>query len=84
MKFDVNTLLIKLSSRKFWALLAGLIGSILIAFNVDENSITQITAIIGGFASIAVYILGESFKDYGREKNKTEVVVIEKEADKIV
>lgn len=79
MKFDMNILLNKLASRKFWALLAGLIGAILISFNVDENSIAQITAIIGGFSSIVVYVLGESLIDQARAKNVQEVILVKEE-----
>lgn len=53
----------KLSSRKFWALLAGFIGSLLVAFNVGENEIAQVTAVLTSFGSIAVYILAEASID---------------------
>lgn len=53
----------KLSSRKFWALLAGFIASLLVAFNFAENDIAQVTAIITAFGSVAVYILGEAYVD---------------------
>lgn len=53
----------KLSSRKFWALVAGFVGSLLVAFNVSEGSISQVTAIITAFGSVAVYILAESSVD---------------------
>lgn len=81
MKINKEVLLQKISSRKFWALLAGLVGAILLSFNVDENSIAQITAIIGGFASIFVYTLSESFVDSARAKNQPEVIVVEKEVE---
>lgn len=60
MKIDWKS---KLSSRKFWALIAGFIGSLLVAFNVGENEIAQVTAIITAFGSVAVYILAESSVD---------------------
>lgn len=53
----------KLSSRKFWALLAGFIGSMLIVFNVGDNDIAQVTAVITAFGSVAVYILAEAGVD---------------------
>lgn len=56
-------ILTKLSSRKFWALLAGFISSLLLAFNLGENDIAQITAIITAFGSVAVYILAEASVD---------------------
>lgn len=53
----------KLASRKFWALVAGLVSSLLVAFNVSEGSIAQVTAIITAFGSVAVYIFAESSVD---------------------
>jgi hypothetical protein len=61
----------KISSRKFWALLAGLIGSVLVVANVDENQIAQVTAIVTGFGTIAVYIFAEASVDRANvEANK--------------
>lgn len=60
MKIDWKS---KLSSRKFWALVAGFVGSLLVAFNVSKGSISQVTAIITAFGSVAVYILAESSVD---------------------
>lgn len=60
MKIDWKS---KLSSRKFWALVAGFVGSLLVTFNVSEGSISQVTAIITAFGSVAVYILAESSVD---------------------
>ncbi|MEN0666897.1 hypothetical protein [Caldifermentibacillus hisashii] len=75
MKIDWKS---KLSSRKFWALVAGFVGSLLVAFNVSKGSISQVTAIITAFGSVAVYILAESSvdkankgeDDSSNEKNK--------------
>lgn len=58
----------KLSSRKFWALIAGFIASLLVVFNFSENEIAQVTAVITAFGSIAVYILGEAYVDGQRAK----------------
>lgn len=56
----------KLTSRKFWMALVGFITSILIAFNVDEGSIAQITSIIMSGATLITYILAEGFVDAAR------------------
>lgn len=56
----------KLSSRKFWALLAGFIGSMLVVFNVGDNDIAQVTAVITAFGSVAVYMLAEASVDKSR------------------
>lgn len=67
MKIDWKT---KLSSRKFWALVAGLIGSLLVVFNVGENEIAQVTAIVTAFGSVAVYIFAEASVDKASVQNK--------------
>ena len=53
----------KLSSRKFWIALIGLISGILLAFRVDENTVSQISGIIMSAASVVAYILGEAWAD---------------------
>ena len=53
----------KLGSRKFWALLAALIGTVLIFFNYDQASIEKIVALFGAFGSVIVYILVEGNVD---------------------
>lgn len=53
----------KLASRKFWALAAGFIGSMLVVFNVGDNDIAQVTGVITAFGSVAVYMLAESNVD---------------------
>lgn len=80
MKIDVNVLLHKLSSRKFWTMLAGLVGAILMVLNFDEGSIEQALGILTALGSVVTYILGESLVDFGRELNKTEASVSENPA----
>lgn len=63
----------KLSSRKFWAAVAGFVTAILVAFRADEGTISQVTAIITAGGVLAAYILGESVvdanRDYGADKS---------------
>lgn len=53
----------KLSSRKFWVCLIGFITALLVAFNVGENTISQIAAIISAFGTLIIYILSEGAVD---------------------
>lgn len=53
----------KLTSRKFWLAVAGLITSILVAFNVGDNVVAQVSAIISGFGSVIAYICAEAHTD---------------------
>ena len=53
----------KLSSRKFWALVAILVTSILVLFGVNSEVQVQITALITALGGVAIYIFGESKVD---------------------
>lgn len=57
----------KLSSRKFWAAVAGLITAILIAFKVDNLTVEQVVAIVSAMGTLVAFILGESYVDGQRE-----------------
>ena len=58
----------KLTSRKLWLALAGLVSGLLLAFRVDENTVNDITGIIMAAASVIAYIIGEGFADAARAK----------------
>lgn len=53
----------KLTSRKFWMALAGLIVGILAIFAVDANTTTQISGVIMSLGSVIAYIVGEGLVD---------------------
>lgn len=53
----------KLTSRKFWLALTGLVSGILVALKLDEQTVTQITGIIMAGASVIAYIIGEGLID---------------------
>lgn len=56
----------KLSSRKFWAAAAGFVSALLVAFRTDENTISQVSAIITAGGVLVAYILGEAIVDSNR------------------
>ena len=58
----------KLTSRKFWAAIITFVTSILVAFNVPDLTIEQVTAIIMGGAGMIAYIVGEGIVDVARIK----------------
>lgn len=60
----------KLTSRKFWLALIGFITALLVAFNVDNGSIEQITSIIMSFASLIAYIFAEGWVDANNANDK--------------
>lgn len=53
----------KLTSRKFWVAVAGLVSGLIIFFGGAEATATQITALIMSAASVVAYILGEGLID---------------------
>ncbi|MNW41529.1 hypothetical protein D3C74_186710 [compost metagenome] len=53
----------KLSSRKFWALLAGLVTSILSALGYPESIAIRVTGIITAAGAVIAYILAEAYID---------------------
>lgn len=77
----------KLSSRKFWTLLVGLVSGLLLLFGVDRSETEQIGGIILAAGSIVAYILGESLADAAGAANAVnqhpfDDVSAENEADK--
>ena len=57
----------KLSSRKFWAAVAGFVTAIMVAFKVENGTAEQITAIITAGGVLVAYIIGESAVDANRD-----------------
>ena len=53
----------KLGSRKFWAMLAALVLSILTAFGIPQLTGEQVVVIISGIGALVVYMLAESSVD---------------------
>lgn len=53
----------KLTSRKFWMAVCGLVSGIMVALKLDEQTVTQITGIIMAAASVVAYIIGEGLAD---------------------
>lgn len=61
----------KLSSRKFWLAVTGLITPLLIVFKVPNITIEQVTAVIMGCGSLIAYIIGEGMVDAKREETRS-------------
>ena len=64
----------KLCSRKFAAALIGFVTALLVAFEMDENEIAQVTAIIGSFLTLISYILAEGQIDVASQNNNDKEV----------
>lgn len=60
----------KLSSRKFWALLAALATSILTAGGATDNTVVQVTGIIAAVGACVAYMLAEGIADASGKNNE--------------
>ena len=49
----------KLSSRKFWALIAAFVTAVLVIFGASQGSIEKVAAIITSGGAVIAYILAE-------------------------
>ena len=58
----------KLTSRKFWAAVAGFVSMLLIYFGKDAGTAEQIAAIIMAAASLIAYMIGEGLADQSGER----------------
>ena len=62
----------KLSSRKFWALIADFIISVMVFFGCGDNIVTQVTAIISALGGVVAYVIAEAKVDVARIKNENQ------------
>ena len=67
---NYKILLKKLSSRKFWTMIASLVVSVLTLFNFDENVALQITGLITTFGTAVTYIISEAVIDTSNNKKE--------------
>lgn len=59
----MQTLLRKLSSRKLWVALVGVVVGLAAAFGIEGGEYTEIAGIVTAAASVVSYIFGESRAD---------------------
>ena len=64
----------KLSSRKFWAAVTGVVSALLVLFNLDSMSVEKIIALVSAEGVLVSYILSEGSVDNSALKgdNKNE------------
>lgn len=62
----------KLSSRKLWAAVVGVIVGLAAAFGIEENEYAQIVGVVGSVVSVVGYIFGEAAVDAAHKGGKTE------------
>ncbi len=64
----MNQLKQKLSSRKLWAAIVGVIVGLAAAFGIEANEYAQVAGIVTSAVSVFAYIFGEASVDAAREK----------------
>ena len=53
----------KLTSRKFWTAVAEFVTMLIVAFSGDQETATQVAALIMAGAAVIAYIIGEGLAD---------------------
>lgn len=69
----MKTLIQKLSSRKLWAAIVGVIVGVAAAFGIDANEYTEVVGVVTSAISVFSYIFAEASIDTARIKNERSV-----------
>ena len=64
----------KLSSRKLWAAIAGIVTGLAMVFKLDESTISSVAGAVVSVASVVAYIITEGKVDAEGVKNAVEGV----------
>ena len=62
----------KLSSRKLWAAVAGIVTGLAMVFGLDENTISSVAGAVVSVASVVAYIVTEGKVDAQSVKTTAE------------
>ena len=62
----------KLSSRKLWAAVAGVITGLAMIFGLDENTISTVAGAVVSAASVVAYVMAEGSVDTARAEKEQE------------
>lgn len=71
----METLKKKLSSRKLWAAVAGIVTGLAMVFGLDEHVITTVAGAVVSLASVITYIVTEGRVDAAAVKGAAENVM---------
>lgn len=69
----MEKLMQKLSSRKLWAAIVGVVVGLAAAFGIETSEYAQVAGIVTSAVSVLSYIFGESAVDAAREKYAIDV-----------
>lgn len=67
----------KLTSRKFWAAIIGVVTSLGVIFGIPDITTQQIAGVITAVAALIAYIIGEGIVDAARASTTTEQTTTE-------
>ena len=70
----METLKRKLSSRKLWAAVAGIVTGLAMVFGLDEHVVTSVAGAVVSLASVVTYIVAEGKVDAAAVKHAVEDV----------
>lgn len=62
----------KLTSRKFWAAIVGVMIAVFAVFNIDDLTTEKVVALVSAVGILTAYIVGEGFVDAKRIENKND------------
>ena len=65
----------KLSSRKLWAAVAGIVTGLAMVFGLDENTISSVAGAVVSVASVVTYIITEGKVDTESVKKPVEEMI---------
>lgn len=71
----MSEILRKLSSRKLWAAVAGIVTGLAMVFGLDENVVTSVAGAVVSLASVVTYIITEGKVD--AESVKQAIIAVE-------
>lgn len=67
----------KLSSRKMWAAIIGVILSVMVMFGASEDDKNKVTGLITACSTLVIYILSEGSVDSAGAKNTNETDTVD-------
>ena len=62
----------KLSSRKLWAAVVGVITGLAMIFGLDENTVSTVAGAVVSAASVVAYVMAEGSVDTARAEKEQE------------
>lgn len=76
----------KIGNQTFWTLLAGIITSLLVLFNVEEVPTANIVGVVGAVGTMACFVLADAYVEVKRlkESNGDQVDEIKKEVLEVI